>query len=112
MEGYISFAQLGQLILFLMLLVACSYAIITLRNVNVAVKAAGELLKENKKALNLAISNVALASQDVVVLTSELRGGLGEASRVIGTADQIATYAVVIAEAAKTFISAFASTRK
>lgn len=112
MEGYITFSQLGLLILFLMLVVVGGYAIVTLRNVNAAVKDIGALLKENKEALNLAIPNIALASENVVALTSELRAGLGEASRAIGTADQIAAYAMVIGEAAKALVSVFAGSRK
>jgi hypothetical protein len=112
MEGYITFSQLGLLILFLMLVAVGGYAIVTLRNVNAAVKDIGALLKENKEALNLAIPNIALASENVVALTSELRAGLGEASRAIGTADQIAAYAMVIGEAAKALVSVFAGSRK
>lgn len=112
MEGYITFSQLGLLILFLMLVAVGGYAIVTLRNVNAAVKDIGALLKENKEALNLAIPNIALASENVVALTGELRAGLGEASRAIGTADQIAAYAMVIGEAAKALVSVFAGSRK
>ena len=112
MEGYITFSQLGLLILFLMLVAVGGYAIVTLRNVNAAVKEIGTLLKENKEALNLAIPNIAMASENVVALTGELRAGLGEASRAIGTADQIAAYAMVIGEAAKALVSVFASSRK
>jgi len=112
MEGYITFSQLGLLILFLMLVAVAGYAIVTLRNVNAAVKDIGALLKENKEALNLAIPNIALASENVVALTGELRAGLGEASRAIGTADQIAAYAMVVGEAAKALVSVFAGSRK
>lgn len=112
MEGYITFSQLGLFILFLVLGAVGGYAIVTLRNVNAAVKDIGAILKENKEALNLAIPNIALASENVVALTSELRAGLGEASRAIGTADQIASYAMVIGEAAKALVNAFAGHRK
>lgn len=112
MEGYISFSQLGLLILFLMLLVVGGYAIVTLRNVNAAVKESGILLKKNKEAFNLVIPNIAMASDNVVALTGELRAGLGEASRAIGTADQIAAYAMVIGEAAKVLVNTFAGSRK
>lgn len=112
MEGYITFGQLGLLILFLLLLAVGGYVIVTLKNVNAAVKDIGAILKENKDALNLAIPNIAMASENVVALTSELRAGLGEASRAIGTADQIATYAVVIGEAAKALVGVFSSARK
>jgi len=112
MEGYITFGQLGQLILFLLLLAVGGYVIVTLKNVNAAVKDIGAILKENKDTLNLAIPNIAMASENVVALTNELRSGLGEASRAIGTVDQIATYAVVIGEAAKALVGVFSAARK
>ena len=112
MEGYITFSQLGLLILFLMGVAVGGYAIITLRNVNAAYKDIRALLKEHKQSLDSAIPNIAMASEHVVALTSELRTGLGEASRAITTADQIASYAVVISEAAKVLVSAFTATKK
>ena len=112
MEGYITFSQLGQLIIFLLAVGVGGYAIATLRNVNAAVKDLGSLLKENKETLSLTLPNIALASENVVAITSDLRAGLGEASSALGTADQIATYAVVIGEAAKALVSVFTSPRK
>jgi hypothetical protein len=112
MEGYITFSQLGLLILFLMLVAVGGYAIVTLRNVNAGVKEIRALLKDNKESLSMAIPNIALASDNVVALTGELRAGLGEASRAIGTADQIAAYTMVIGEAAKVLVNTFAGSRK
>lgn len=112
MEGYITFSQLGLLLLFLILVAVGGYIIVTLRNVNAAVKEIRTLLKDNKEALNLVIPNIAMASDNVVALTGELRAGLGEASRAIGTADQIAAYAMVIGEAAKVLVNTFAGSKK
>jgi len=112
MQGYITFSQLGLFILFLMGVAVGGYAFVTLRNVNAAYKDIGALLKEHKQSLDSAIPNIATASEHVVALTSELRTGLGEASRAITTADQIASYAVVISEAAKVLVSAFTASRK
>ena len=112
MQGYITFSQLGLLIIFLMVVAVGGYAIITLRNVNAAVKDFGVILKEHKESLRLAIPNFATASENVVALTSGLRAGLGGASKAVATADQIALYAVVISEAAKALVNAFSATRK
>lgn len=110
MEGYITFSQLGLLIIFLVV-VAGGYAIMTARNVNAAVQDIGAILKENQEALNQAISNIATASENAVAITNDLRTGLGETSKAIETADQITTYAVVIGEAAKALANLFASIR-
>ena len=112
MEGYITFSQLGQLIIFLVVVVAGGYAIVTLRNVNAAVKVIGATLKENQEALNQVIPNIATASKNVVAITNDLQTGLGETSKAVVTADHIATYAVVISEAAKALVNLYASAKK
>ena len=112
MEGYITFSQLGLLIIFLLAVVTGAYAIMTLRNVNAAVKDIGKILKANQEPFNQAIPNIAAASENVVAITNDLRTGLGETSKAAETADQIATYAVVIGETAKAIAHLFTSNRK
>ena len=111
MEGYITFNQLGLLIIFLVVVVAGGYAIMTLRNVNAVVKGFGAILKENHEALNLAVPNIATASENVVAITNDLRTGLGETSKALETGDQIASYALVIGETAKALANLFSSIR-
>jgi hypothetical protein len=101
MEGYITFSQLGLLIVFLVTVVAGGYAIMTFRNVNAAVKDIGAILKENKESLNRAVPNIATAAENAAVITNELRTDLSNMSKAIATADPIATYAVVIGETVK-----------
>ena len=112
MEGYITFGQLGLLIIFLVVVVAGGYVIMTLRNVNAAVKDIGAILSANREALNQAIPNVAMVSENVLAITNDLRIGLGETSKAVVTADHIATYAVVISEAAKALVNLYASAKK
>jgi hypothetical protein len=111
-EGSITFSQLGQLIIFVVLMVAGGYAIMTLRNVNAAVKDVGAILKGNREALDQLIPNIATASENVVAITGDLRTGLGDTSKAVETADQITMYATVIGETVKAVASLFASTRK
>ena len=111
MEGYITFSQLGLLIVFLVVVAAGGYAIVTLRNVNAAVKDIGAILKENQEALNRAIPNIAAASENVVAISNDLRTSLGETSKTIITADHIATCAVVIGETAKVLANLFTSAK-
>ena len=112
MEGYVTFSQLGLLIIFLVVVAAGGYAIMTLRNVNAAVKDIGAILSANREALNQAIPNVAMVSENVLAITNDLRIGLGETSKAVVTADHIATYAVVIGETAKALANLYASARK
>ena len=112
MEGYITYSQLGLLIIFLVVLGTGGYAILTMRNVNVAVRNLGVILKNNQDALSRAIPNIAIASENVVAITHDLRTGFSESSKAIETADQIASYVVVIGETVKTVASLFASGKK
>jgi len=112
MEGYITYSQLGFLIIFLVVLAAGGYAILTMRNVNAAVQHIGIILKENQEALNRAIPNIAMASENVVAITNDLRTGFSETSKAMETADQIASYAVVIGETAKAIVGLFSSAGK
>jgi hypothetical protein len=112
MEGYITYSQLGLLIIFLVVVAVGVYAILTMRNVNAAVTNIGGILRENQDALNRAIPNIALASENVVAITHDLRAGFSETSKAIETADQIASYAVVIGETAKAVAGLFTSAKK
>jgi hypothetical protein len=112
MEGYITYSQLGLLIIFLVVVAAGGYTIVTLRNVNSAVKDIGIILKENQEALGRAIPNIAIASENVAVITHDLRAGFSETSKAMETADQIASYAVVIGETAKAIAGLFTSAKK
>jgi hypothetical protein len=112
MEGYITFSQLGLLIVFLVVVVVGGYAVLTLRNVNAAVAGIDAILKENQEALNRAIPNIAQASENVVAITHDLRSGFSETAKVMETADQIASYAVVIGETAKAIAGLFHSSGK
>ena len=112
MEGNITYSQLGLLIIFLVVVAVGVYAILTMRNVNAAVANIGVILQENQEALNRAIPNIAMASENVVAITHDLRAGFSETSKAIETADQIASYAVVIGETAKALAGFFSSTKK
>jgi len=111
-EGSITFSQLGQLIIFLVLVAAGVYLTITVRHVNAAVKNIGAILKGNQEAINQVIPNIATASKNAVVITNELRAGLDGASKAIETADQIATYATVLCETAKALVNLFTTCSK
>jgi len=112
MEGYITYSQLGLLFMFLIVVAVGGYAVLTMRNVNAAVKDIGIILQENKEALGRAIPNIAIASENVAVITHDLRTGFSETSKAMVTADQIASYAVVIGETAKALAGLFASGKK
>jgi hypothetical protein len=112
MEGYITYNQLGLLLMFIIAAAVGGYAILTMRNVNAAVKDIGIILKENQEALGRAIPNIAVASENVAAITHDLRTGFSETTKAMETADQIASYAVVIGETAKALAGLFTSSKK
>lgn len=111
MEGYITYSQLGLLIIFLLVAVVGGYTILTMRNVNAAVKDIGRILKENEEALHRAIPNIAIASENLAVITHELRTGFTETGKAMVAADQIASYAVIIGETAKALAGLFTANK-
>jgi hypothetical protein len=108
MDGYITFSQLGQLIAFMVVVVACGYVIMTFRNVNTAVKNILTIMKDNQEAINQVIPNIAKASGNVVAITSDLQAGLGETGKAVETSsDPFPMYAMVIGETAKALVKFF-----
>ena len=83
MEGYITYSQLGLLIMFMIVAAVGGYAILTMRNVNAAVKYIGIIQKENQEALGRAIPNIAIASENVAEITHDLRAGFSETSKAM-----------------------------
>ncbi len=112
MEGYITFSQLGLLIVFLLVLAVGGYAIVTLRNVNAAFKDIGEILRENKGALNKSIPNIATALESAAAIINRLHTNPGELIKTIATTDPIATYAAIIGETAKAIVNLLTTIRK
>jgi len=104
MEGYISFGQLGLFIVFLVLVGVGGYAIVMIRNMNAAVKDIEAILKENQQDLNQAIRNVAAISHNMAAISSDVRTGVDKAGKAMQSADQIASYAMVVGEAAKVIV--------
>ena len=112
MEGYITYSQLGLLFTFLIVVAVGGYAVVMMRNVNAAMRDIGIILKESKEALGHAIPNLAIASENIAVITHDLRNGLSETSKAMETADQVASYALVIGETVKTLAGLFVSDKK
>ncbi len=119
MEGYISFGQLGLFIIFLVLVGVGGYAIVLIRNMNAAVKDIEAILKENQQDLNQAISNVAAISNSMAEISGNmadisnyLRTGVDKAGKAVQSADQIASYAMVVGEAAKIIVKVLSSIKR
>lgn len=68
--------------------------------------------EKNQEALARAIPNIAIASENVAAITHDSRASFSETSKAMETADQIASYAVIIGETAKAIAGLFASSKK
>jgi methyl-accepting chemotaxis protein len=127
MQGSITLNELGMLIVFIMILVAGGYAIMTLRNINGLVKEATVLLQKNKDHLNRIIPSINEISGDTAIAAKELKRIVDEASQAIRTishettdrvmtinktADRLAEYAIVIGEIVKAIFNVFSANKK
>lgn len=112
MDGYITFSQLGLLIIFLVVTAVGGYAIATMRKINAAVTDLAGIIKEHRESLSRTIPHIAQASENVAAITTDLRSGFTETSKALATADQIASYALVLGELAKSVAGLFSSAGK
>lgn len=112
MDGYITYSQLGLLIIFLVVTAVAGYAIATMRKVNAAVTDLAKIIKEHRESLSRVFPNIAQASENVAAITTDLRAGFTETSKAMATADQIASYALILGEIAKAVAGLFSSADK
>jgi methyl-accepting chemotaxis protein len=116
MQGSISFNELGLIIIFLLILAASGYLIVTLKNANRLIRELAELLSANRQRLRGTLENLHQISEDGVEIGREVKKSADKAGRAIEvisqntadtvltlskTADDIGTYAVIIGEIAK-----------
>lgn len=127
MQGSITLNELGMLIVFILILVAGGYAIMTLRNINGLVKEATVFLQKNKDHLNQIIPSINEISGDTAIAAKELKKSIDEVSQSIRTishettdrvmtinqtADHLADYAIVIGEIVKAILKVFSANKK
>jgi methyl-accepting chemotaxis protein len=130
MQATITLTELGLFILFLTVLAACAYAVITLRHINAAVRDISDLVHRHRGDLDTlfaSIPNVAETSENAVDISRELKTRVHEAGKAIQTisrdttdtvlrvnetADQVATYALVFGEIAKAVLELFSKAKR
>lgn len=130
MQATITLTELGLFILFLTVLAVCVYAVITLRNINAAVRDATDLVRRHRRDLDTllaSVPNVAETTENAVEISRELKKRVHEAGKAIQTisrdttdtvmrvnetADQVATYALVFGEIAKAVMELFSKAKR
>lgn len=112
MDGYITFSQLGLLVIFLMATAVGGYTIATMRKINTVVTDFADIIKEHRETLSLTIPLIVQTSKNVAAITTDLRSSFSETSKALATADQIASYALVLGELAKSVAGLFSSADK
>jgi predicted PurR-regulated permease PerM len=127
MQGSITLNELGIFIVFSLIVVACGYAITTLRNINGLIKETTAMLKRNKDHFNQIIPTINDISEDTAKITKELKKSVGEAGEAIRTlshettdtvmtinetAGHLADYAIVIGEIVKAIFNVFSENKK
>ena len=127
MQGSITLNELGIFIIFVLLVVAGGYAIVTLRNMNGLIKKATHMLQRNTDHFNRIVPNIYEISENTASISEEFKKSMGEAGEAIRTishettdtvltinetAEYLAKYALMIGEIVKTIVNLFSSKEK
>lgn len=125
MQASVTLNELGLIILFLTVVAALVYAIVTLRNINAAAREIGDMMRRHRNDLEKlagSFANIAETSENAVEISREVRKRAYEAGqaietisrdttdtvlRVNETADHVATYVMVFGEVAKSLLELF-----
>ena len=86
MNTPITLLELGQVILFIALIIAIVYIVILVRNINQSMRVFKDLLKENKKELDDTLKNLPNLSNNLVEITGTAKE---ELKVVAGAVDNI-----------------------
>lgn len=125
MQASITLNELGLIVLFLAVVVAIGYAIITLRSINAAAREIADLVQRHRSDLDRlagSFPHMAETTENAVQISREVKKRVHEAGqaihtisrdttdtvlRVNETADQVATYLMVFGEVAKALLDLF-----
>lgn len=125
MATSITFSELGMVILFLLAVGVGVYAILTLRSFNTATRQISDIVNRHRQDLEmlaLSVPRINETTENAVQISREIKQRVHEAGeaidtitqdttdtilRVNETADQVATYAMVIGEIAKAVVGLF-----
>lgn len=127
MEYAVTYAQLGWMILFVVIIGIGLFAALVLKNLNQLLKGVNEILKENMAELNRLIPNLAAASDDARIITEDVRKLVSEGAQAVDqvtestretmlklnrTTDNLSSYAVVIGEIARIIVDLYYKEKK
>lgn len=127
MEYAVTYAQLGWMILFVVIIGIGLFAALVLKNLNQLLKGVNEILKENMAELNRLIPNLAAASDDTRIITEDVRKLVSEGAQAVDqvtestretmlklnrTTDNLSSYAVVIGEIARIIVDLYYKEKK
>lgn len=122
METVITLGELGMIILFITVLAAGVYAVITLRSINAAAREITAILRRHRSDLDelgKIVPHITETSANAVAISREVKKRVHEAGkavetisrdttntvlRVNETADHVATYVLVFGEIAKALL--------
>ncbi|MGA6927543.1 MAG: hypothetical protein WBY88_17780 [Desulfosarcina sp.] len=125
MQASVTLNELGLIVLFLAVVAAIGYAIITLRSINAAAREIADLVQRHRSDLDRlagSFPHIAETTENAVQISREVKKRVHEAGqaiqtisrdttdtvlRVNETADQVATYVMVFGEVAKALLDLF-----
>ena len=127
MEYAVTYAQLGWMILFVVIIGIGLFAAMVLKNLNQLLKRVNEILEENMAELKRMIPNLAATSDNSRIITDDVRKLVSEGAQAVDqvagstretvlklnrTTDHLGTYAVIIGEVAKVIVDLYYKEKK
>ncbi len=122
MEYAVTYAQLGWMILFVVIIGIGLFATMVLKNLNQLLKGVNEILEENMAELKRMIPNLAAVSDNARTITDDVRKLVSDGAQAVDqvtestretvlklnrTTDNLGAYAVIIGEVAKVLVDLY-----
>ncbi len=127
MEYAVTYAQLGWMILFVVIIGIGVFAVMVLKNLNQLIKGVNEILQENMAEFKRLIPNLAAVSDNARTITDDVRQLVSEGAQAVDqvtestretmlklnrTTDHLGSYALIIGEVAKVLVDLYYKEKK
>ncbi|MGM0376604.1 MAG: hypothetical protein ACQEQ0_07500 [Bacteroidota bacterium] len=127
MEYAITYAQLGWMILFVLIVGIGLFAAMVLKNLNQFIKGVNEILEENKAELMRLIPNLAVVSDNARTITDDVGKLVSDGAQAVDqvtestretvsklnrTTDHLGSYAAIISEVVRVLVDLYYKEKK
>ena len=95
MQTSITLSELGDFIIFVLILVVGGYIVVTLKNINVLLGEIKQTVQKNKDYINQIIPNINEISENSVIISNNLKTSVNQAGESIKMISQETVHAAV-----------------